>query len=422
MRALSGLAGMAVLAAGLAMPAAGQAQTLTLWSHWADQQAKIDFVESAARAFEAENPGVTIEITWYQKEPLFAALKTALFAGQGPDLFYADADQVEYIENDILLDLTDRIDWDNVEPWARATWTHGDGVYGLPLEAWTVELYTNEAVLQEIGVEMPVEGLEGQDFLDFVAAARAAGVTPMAQGVGDRPYPGAFLTHEILLKMLGPEDYIALLTGDGSQWDDPRVHEALTFAKAIIDSGAFPSDISSIKLGEAHFYFHTNPGAATFQMGSFYPSRAFNPPDAGGQPADFQLGIVNGPIPPGSACPSCKTIAVGGSFVANARSGHPDLAAGFLNFLATPEMGNLWLEKNLVQTGIKADPSSMTGDTGEYFQKLLAANSGNDYAFGIPLALMRGQPKEVFTQVLNNAFPAGLLDVDEAIAQMKAAY
>ena len=36
------------------------------------------------------------------------------------------------------------------------------------LEAWTVETYVNTAMLGEIGVEMPVEGLEGAAFVDAV--------------------------------------------------------------------------------------------------------------------------------------------------------------------------------------------------------------------------------------------------------------
>ena len=104
------------------------------------------------------------------------------------------------------------------------------------------------------------------------------------------------------------------------------------------------------------------------QIGSFYPSRAFASPDEGGQPKDFRLSISNGPVPEGAACPKCKTIAVGGSFVVNAASEHADLAAAFLNSMATPEMGNKWLEANLVQTGIKADPSQITGDKAAYLQ------------------------------------------------------
>jgi len=405
-----------------AMSLPATAQELTLWSHWADQQAKVEFVESAARAFEEANPGVTIDITWYQKEPLYAALKTALTAGQGPDIFYAETDQTEYMANGLVLDLSDKLNWDAIEPWAQDVWGWEGGVYGFPLEAWTVETYVNQAMLDEMGIDMPVSGAEGQAFVEAVSKIADAGATPMAQGVGDRPYPGAFLTHEILVKKLGADDYESLLRGDGVEWTDPRVRAGLEYAKSIIDAGAFPASFSSIKLGEAHRYFHTQPGAAMLQMGSFYPSRAFAAPDEGGEPDSFELGIVNGPIPPDAACPTCKTIAVGGSFVVNAGSDNTDLAAQFLNSMATPEMGNKWLEANLVQTGIVADPSAIEGENAAYFQKLAAANEGAEYTYGIPVQQMTGTARETFTQVINQAFPAGLIGVDEVIDMMAEAY
>ncbi|PRY22121.1 carbohydrate ABC transporter substrate-binding protein (CUT1 family) [Aliiruegeria haliotis] len=412
---------MLALAAGIIGNAAS-AQEITLWSHWADQASKVEFVENAAKAYEEANPGVTINISWYQKEPLYAALKTALTAAQGPDIFYAESDQTEYMQNDLVLDLSDKLNWDNIEPWATEVWGYEGGVYGFPLEAWTVETYVNNAVMAENGIEIPVAGMEGQAFVDAVQKIADAGTTPLAQGVGDRPYPGAFLTHEILVKKLGTDDYRSLLKGEGVAWSDSRVKEALDYAKQIIDASAFPASFSSIKLGEAHRYFHTSPGAAMLQMGSFYPSRAFAAPDEGGQPDGFDLGIVNGPIPDGAACPECKTIAVGGSFVVNASSENADLAAGFLNSMATPEMGNAWLEANLVGTGIKSDASKITGENADYFQKLAAANEGAKYTFGIPVQQMQGTPRETFTQVINQAFPAGLIGVDEAISMMESAY
>lgn len=398
------------------------AQTIELWSHWADQEAKVNFVESAARAFEEANPGVTVEITWYQKDALYAALRTALTAGQAPDIFYAEADQTEYMENGLIMDLSDKLNWDAIEPWAEQVWGWEGGVYGLPLEAWTVETYINTAVMAENGIDYPVGGLEGAAFVDAVATLADAGVTPLAQGVGDRPYPGAFLIHEIILKRVGADDYRSLLRGEGVEWTDPRVREALEYAKEIIDAGAFPASFSSIKLGEAHRYFHTAPGAAMFQMGSFYPSRAFATPDEGGQPGDFPLGIANSPIPPNAECAECKTIAVGGSFVVNAATEEPDLAVAFLNSMATPDMGNAWLDANLVQTGIIADPSSLEGDNAAYFQMLADANEGAQYTFGIPVQQMSGEARETFTQAINQAFPAGLIGVDEVIDLMSAAY
>ena len=120
-----------------------------------------------------------------RKTALYAGLKTALRAGQAPDIFYAEPDQVEYIENDFLLDLSD-LDWDSVEGWAKAAWTHDGKPYGLPLEAWTVELYYNTETMAELGIEV-AESLQfsPEEFLDLVKKSRAAGVTPMSLGVGD---------------------------------------------------------------------------------------------------------------------------------------------------------------------------------------------------------------------------------------------
>ena len=84
--------------ASLAAPAqAQQPKELTFWSHWAAEMPKRTFVEEAIKRFEANNPGIKIKQTWYEKTALYAGLKTALRAGQAPDIFYAEPDQVEYM-------------------------------------------------------------------------------------------------------------------------------------------------------------------------------------------------------------------------------------------------------------------------------------------------------------------------------------
>jgi multiple sugar transport system substrate-binding protein len=398
-----------------------QAQEITVWSHWAAEQIKRQYVEDAAKRFEQSRPGVKVKITFYEKSALYAALKTALRAGQAPDVFYAEPDQTDYIENGFLADLSQGVNWNAVEPWAREVWTSGKGVYGLPLEAWTIETYYNKKLLSDVGMTLPsIEQFTEDQFVDMVKKARAKGLTAMAQGVGDRPFPGSFVTHEALLKKLGPTEYDALLKGQRS-WSDPKVVEVLNWVESLVKAGAFPPSFTSIKLGEAHTYFHTNPGAVTLQMGSFYTSRAFNAPDKGGQPANFPLGIMKAPSMKNGVCNECKTIAVGGSYVVNAGSKEIPTAKAFLNSLANPEMANRWLETVLVQTGIKSDPSKISGPHAAYFKQLAAANQGARYYFGLPTQIMQGKGKEVFVQVINNALPAGTISPAEAIKQLDAA-
>src|SRR5204863_519403 len=111
--------------------------------------------ELAARNLEKAHPGAKVKITWYEKNPLFAALKTALPAGKGPDVFYLEPDQIEYITAGYVVSLDDLVNWNNIEPWARKVWTHNGKTWGVPHEAYTVELYYNKDMLKQLGVTLP---------------------------------------------------------------------------------------------------------------------------------------------------------------------------------------------------------------------------------------------------------------------------
>ncbi|MBV8184227.1 MAG: extracellular solute-binding protein, partial [Hyphomicrobiales bacterium] len=90
------LAAALLFATGLGWAGVPKAQaedvTINVWTHEADEDAKVAFRELAAKNLEAAHPGVHVKITWYEKNPLLAALKTALPAGQGPDVLYVEPD------------------------------------------------------------------------------------------------------------------------------------------------------------------------------------------------------------------------------------------------------------------------------------------------------------------------------------------
>jgi len=411
-------------ALGLSLAAAApsaKAAEITLWSHWADHQTKVAFVEEAAKRFEKNNPDHTVKISWYQKNPLYAALKASMQAGTAPDVFYCEPSQTEYIDNDLIMPLDDHLNWDNIEQWARDSWTFDGKSYALPLEAFTVELYYNTDKMKELGVDLGGDKqIDHAAFMDVIKKARAAGVTPIVQGVGDRPYPGAYFTHEMILKKIGSEDYGKLWSGE-VKFSDPRVVEVFNYVKSLVDAGAYPKSFSTLKLGESHYYFHTKPGGLMFPMGSWYTSRAFNPPEQGGQPEDFPLGIMKMPVPDGADCPECKTSAIGGSFCINSGSDNPELAVALLNEMATVDMGTKWLADILVQTGVKSDASKITGQYKPYFEELQTINADAKFFTGIPLHHIKGQCAETFKQVMNGAFPAGQIGVDQTVQMMDQA-
>jgi multiple sugar transport system substrate-binding protein len=155
-------------------------------------------------------------------------------------------------------------------------------------------------------------------------------------------------------------------------------------------------------------------------MGSWYTGRAFVPEEKGGQPKDFPLGVMQFPAMDGGACNQCKTSAIGASFAINAASKHKDIAAQFIDAMSTPEMGKRWIETIYLQTGIKADVKSFSGPYAAYFTELMERQKGADYFIGGPRDLTQGQCKDAFAQVMNGAFPGGLISVDEAVKLMNA--
>lgn len=83
--------------------------TLIVWSHEADEPAKVTFREQVARDLEKQHPGLHIKITWFEKNPLYTALRTALPAGRGPDVFYLEPDQLhQYVAATLGLALSGR--------------------------------------------------------------------------------------------------------------------------------------------------------------------------------------------------------------------------------------------------------------------------------------------------------------------------
>ena len=223
------------------------------------------------------------------------------------------------------------------------------------------------------------------------------------------------------MKKLGPADYDNLLKGKLS-WSDPRVVDTLRQVRAWTEAGLLPTTFTTLKLGEAHTYFHTNPGAVLFLNGSWYTSRAFNPPDKGGQPANFPLGVMKFPSIAGAACNECRTMSVQRKLRRQCR----DQASEGSDRL--PELVRAArCRQSLARERARAD-----GDQGGLRQgrrvrtpptsRSSAQRAGRQVLLRAPIQVMDGKPKEVFTQVFNNAFPAGSISVEDAVKQMNAAY
>jgi multiple sugar transport system substrate-binding protein len=407
---------------GLLAAAPAMAAPLTMWSNWPDEPAKKQWVSDRVADFEKDHPDCApVKLSFIPKADEYQQAKSAVRTGQAADIFYMEPDEPEFVTGGYLEPLDTYIDLAGLNDWAKQAWTYKDHVYAVPPEAYTIELFYNKDLLAKLGMTLPDSAQFTQDqFADMVTKAAAANITAVAEGVSDRPFPGALLPYEAILHQIGSADYTKLLDGELS-YKDPRVVAALTWFKGIVDAGAYPKSISTLKLGESHYYFYQTPGAFTFPDPSYYTGRAFAAPEKGGQPANFPLGIMQMPAMTNGVCPDCKTLSVGGSFVMYSRSKNKACAGALLKSMATVENGTKWVEQVSLQSGIKSDPAKIHSSHAAYFTELNARDANSKFFLGTPLLHLRGKCAETFSQVMNAALPAGLISVDDATTRMDAA-
>jgi multiple sugar transport system substrate-binding protein len=399
--------------------------TLIFWSHWAEEANKKEVLQAAVDAFEAEHPNVTVDITWWQKADMFPAMRNAFTAGEGfPDIFYFDRGGLEFIEAGWLADLTDAIDWSDVKEGAIQGWTRPgpdgeDGVWAVALEMATDEIYYNVDMFDELGIEVPDDfQFTADEFYDICVKIRDAGYVPFANAVGDYAIMGHYIYSYVLLSKLGEEDMIKLWKGEKS-WKDPEVVEALEYIDSLYDIPVYSDEFSTMQLGESHVYFHTDREPAMFLLGSWYTGRAFVPPEEGGQPEDFNMSMLRYPTFPDGKGGDLKVSLVSGSISVAENSPNKDLALDLLQIIASTEIGNLWLEKTAVQTGIKT--TEIESEYQWYFDEFERTHEGQKYASTFYGLMMPPELTDAFHAVLCQGLPLRQITLEDAIERMEEA-
>ncbi|MHB1415179.1 MAG: ABC transporter substrate-binding protein [Chloroflexota bacterium] len=409
-------------------PSAATKRTKVLWwSHWASEEPRKLILNGIAQRFQKTHSNVDVEIAWWQASELWPALRNAFTAGSGfPDIFYWDSTAMEFITAGWMADLTS-LNWDQVEPFAVDLWKVPGpggkvGRWAIPIEVTSDEIYYNKALFEKLGIQVPANyQFTADQFYDVCKKLRGAGYDPFAQGVGDRDYPGVYHINFALLAQLGDAQLKALWRGEKS-WKDPEVVEALQYAKRLNDIPVMPATFSTMKLAEAHIYFHTQQKAGIFLCGSWYTGRAFTPPSQGGQPADFRVGFLRYPAMPKGTGNNLKFLTAGGSIAVADKSPNKSVAMELAQSIMTEETGNDWLAKSAIGTGLKTNPAKIDSPFKWYFDEYAKTHDGQQYCISpIWLGVMPPAMMETFSQVAGHGFPLRQVSVEDLVNKMEAA-
>ena len=155
--------------------ASSGALTINIWD--ANQQAGI---QEICNDWTAQgNPEVKVEvIDW---DNYWTLLEAGASGGQLADVFWMHSDYAQiYMENDILLDLTDYIAKDGVDmsiyyPDIAAIYTRSDGkIFALPKDHDTIALLYNKALFDQAGIDYPTDNWTYQDMYEAAKAITEA--------------------------------------------------------------------------------------------------------------------------------------------------------------------------------------------------------------------------------------------------------
>jgi len=340
--------------------------TLTVW----DQEVRGGQNEQMERlnaAFQERYPNVTIERDSRSFDDLTTTLRLALSSNDAPDVVQANngrADMGAFVAAGELLPLTP---WANAYGWDQrfpdsvrqyVSYTtdgkvFGEGeMYGLPQVGEVVGIYYNVAELQRLGIAVPTTW---EEFEAALAAAKAAGATPLALGnVEGWPALHVFGTVQ---NQLVPADQISDLAfgRKGASWLTPENTQAAQRVAEWAQAGYFNEGVNGIDDNQAWQAFAR--GEAVFLIGGSWYA-----PDleaAMGQNVRFM------PPPAVAGRPVSATGGTGLPFAITSASDVPDVAAAYLDFITSPEAMQVLTETGnlpVVDTGAQTPPPGLSED------------------------------------------------------------
>jgi raffinose/stachyose/melibiose transport system substrate-binding protein len=222
-------------ATGLALLiAAGSAaaDTTVKWLHLELDPNYVAIWRKIADKYQADHPGVKIEMQFLENEAFKAKLPTLLQSSDAPDFFYSWGGGVlkQQLATGTLMDLTEAMNakdgaWVKTYNPAAIKGLSYDGKVGaVPFKMGTVSFFYNKALFAKAGVDA-ASIKSWDDYLGAVKKLKGAGIVPIAGGGGEK-WPIHFYWSYLVMRNGGQKVFDAAKTGEGEGFNDPAIIKA----------------------------------------------------------------------------------------------------------------------------------------------------------------------------------------------------
>lgn len=314
--------------------------------------------QKEADAYMATHPNVDIQITVLENEAFKTKLTTVMQSGNPPDIFQSWGGGVmnEYANAGLLKDITPDLDadggaWRNTfASGALGVYSYKGKNYGVPWDMGMIGFWYNKALFKQAGIDNPPT--TWTELLDDVKKLKAAGITPIALGEGDK-WPGMHMWAYLVTRLGGKDNFQGALLRTGS-FTDPAFIEAGKKLQDLIALEPFQDGFLGATYGDEATAMG-NGKAAMELMGQWAPAvEKDNSADKKG--IGDNLGFFPFPMVEGGKGDPKDAVGGGNGFAIGKNA--PPEAIDFVKFLTSAEN-----QKTLAQIGV-AIPVVKGGEAG----------------------------------------------------------
>lgn len=303
---------------------------------WGNAEA-VEELEQQVAQFNETHP--EIEVTYESQANLREILRTALAAGEGPDIVYGGTGPGAagvLVSAGLLLPLDEayaEYGWnDRFSDFTKERASIDGTVYGIGNEIEYIGTFYNERIFAELGLSEPETH---EEVLQLCQSLQDAGYTPIAFGNQEK-WPASHIFSIFSGNLAGKEKLAAAISGE-VPWNDPDFVSAIaTPFVEMAEAGCFNPSVNAISYDDANLLFYSGQAAMTL-TGNWMMSD-YTDPDVMPDPVGFFFypSIGGGPIVPPAG--------VGSAYFVSSSVEDPEAALEFLDFLFSEEASEFWIE------------------------------------------------------------------------------
>jgi raffinose/stachyose/melibiose transport system substrate-binding protein len=325
----------AAAAATQAPAAAGGKTQLLLWDGY---QEESNIFDQLVAKFNEANP--EIEIKRESQPQMRDILRTALDAGQGPDIMNYDTGPGfagVLAQAGLLLPLDDayaQYGWsERVLPIAKQRATFDAKAYGIGTELEVVGVFYNKRIFEEQGLSEPKTH---EELLQAASKLKQADLIPIAFANQDK-WPAGH-TFSIFAGNIAGRAKLAQAISGKVAWNDPDFVQSIQIPfEEMNQAGYFIPEINAVTYDDWNSLFFA--GQAGMSLTGSWQVNAYSNKETMTDPVGFFF------YPPIQGKPIAPPSGLGSGYFVSSKTKAPDAAYKFLDFLFSKETAKVYIEQ-----------------------------------------------------------------------------